>query len=245
MNRLYKKSELAFSIVWIVAYVVLMSVADRVSEYLSVEKSVTAPLSLVMSAVLIIWMKKNDLFRKYGLCRACVPSSKMLFYLPLVLIVSVNLWFGVKLNYSPVESALHVLSMLAVGFLEEIIFRGFLFKAMCKDNVRSAIIVSGITFGIGHIINLVNGSGTDIMSNLLQVLYAAVAGILFAVMFYKTQSLLPCVATHSLLNALSVFMNEEAMTFKNEIISSAVLIIVPLIYLIYILKALPIKKTVE
>lgn len=242
MNRLYKKSELAFSIVWIVIYIVLMSAADGLSEFFSVEKSVTAPLSAVMSAVLIIWMKKNDLFRKYGLCKACVPSSKMLFYLPLLIMVSVNLWFGVKVNYSPVESALHVLSMLAVGFLEEIIFRGLLFRAMCRDNVKAAIIVSGITFGIGHIVNLFNGSGADLFSNLLQVLYAAAAGILFAVMFYKTESLLPCIAAHSLLNALSVFINEEAMTMKNEIISSAVLIIVPLIYLIYIVKALPTKK---
>ena len=31
--------------------------------------------------------------------------------------------------------------MLNIGFLEEILFRGFLFKMMEKDNVRSAIIV--------------------------------------------------------------------------------------------------------
>ena len=242
MKRLYKKSELGFSLVWIVIYIVFMSLADGLSESISVEKSVTAPLSVIMSAFLIIWMKNNNLFKKYGICRACVPSSKMLFYLPLVIMISVNLWFGVKINYTPVESALHVLSMLAVGFLEEIIFRGLLFKAMCRDNLKSAIIVSGLTFGIGHVVNLFNGSGADLVSNLLQVLYASAAGILFAVMFYKTESLLPCIAAHSLLNALSVFVNEEAMTVKNEIISSSVLIIVPMVYLIYILKALPAKK---
>lgn len=56
------------------------------------------------------------------------------------------------------ETALYVLSMLCVGFIEELIFRGFLFKAMAKDGIKSAIIVSSITFGLGHIINLVNGA---------------------------------------------------------------------------------------
>ena len=33
--------------------------------------------------------------------------------------------------------------MFNVGFIEEIIFRGFLFKMMAKDNVKSAVIVRG------------------------------------------------------------------------------------------------------
>ena len=49
--------------------------------------------------------------------------------------------------------------MLCVGFAEEVIFRGFLFRAMEKDNVKTAIIGSSVTFGLGHVLNLVNGSG--------------------------------------------------------------------------------------
>ena len=64
--------------------------------------------------------------------------------------------------------------MINVGFLEEIIFRGFLFKMMKKDNVKSAIIVSSITFGIGYIVNLLNGA--DFIPSLLQVFYAIAIG---------------------------------------------------------------------
>jgi hypothetical protein len=38
--------------------------------------------------------------------------------------------------------------------IEEVIFRGFLFKALQKDKLSVAIIVSSVTFGFGHIVNL-------------------------------------------------------------------------------------------
>ena len=61
-------------------------------------------------------------------------------------------------GFSP-EIVFYILTMLNIGFIEEIIFRGFLFKMMEKDNVKTATAVSSITFGIGHIINLCrNGS---------------------------------------------------------------------------------------
>ena len=60
--------------------------------------------------------------------------------------------------------------MINVGFIEEIIFRGFLFKMMEKDNIKTAIIVSSLTFGIGHIVNLLNGA--DFISTVIQIFYA-------------------------------------------------------------------------
>ena len=62
--------------------------------------------------------------------------------------------------------------MLCVGFLEEVIFRGLLFQAIAKDNIKSAVIISSVTFGIGHIINLFNGSGMDLVNNLCQIVFA-------------------------------------------------------------------------
>lgn len=47
-----------------------------------------------------------------------------------------------------------VITMAIVGYVEEIIFRGLLYKAIEKDNVKQAIIISAVTFGAGHIVNL-------------------------------------------------------------------------------------------
>ena len=235
MNRLYKKNELLFAIVWIAIYVLGLSAADNLSKMLGMEKIITVIVSILLSAILFVWIKNNGLFYKYGLCGSRIPASKMLYYIPMILMISVNLWYGISMNLSVAETLFYIISMLAVGFLEEIIFRGLLFQAMCKDGVKTAVIVSSITFGIGHIVNLINGSGAELLSNILQVGYAIAAGFLFTVIFYKTKSLLVCIGTHSILNALSVFGNEMAMTAGKKIISAAVLAGISILYTFYIL----------
>ncbi len=60
------------------------------------------------------------------------------------------------MNYSWFEMLCHICLMLCVGFIEEVIFRGLLFRAIAKDNVKTAIIISSITFGTGHLLNLIN-----------------------------------------------------------------------------------------
>ena len=129
------------------------------------------------------------------------------------------------------------MTMLCVGFLEEVIFRGLLFNAMRKDGVKSAIIVSSLTFGIGHIVNLFNGSGAELLPNLLQVVYATAAGFMFVMIYYKTESLIVCILAHGVFNALSVFVNEAAVTDVMRILSCVFLIVVCGGYGAYIAKA--------
>lgn len=126
--------------------------------------------------------------------------------------------------------------MFCVGFLEEIIFRGLLFNTMKKDNIKAAIIVSSITFGIGHIINLINGSGADLLSNILQAIYATSAGFMFVMIYYKSQSLLICILTHQIFNSLSVFGVQTTIT--QDIISCILLTIITGGYALYLIKSL-------
>ena len=116
--------------------------------------------------------------------------------------------------------------MFCVGFLEELIFRGLLFRAMAKDGVKSAIIVSSVTFGIGHIVNLINGSGAELLPNLLQVVYAVAIGFAFVMIYCRTKSLMPCMIVHSVFNGLSVFANEAVMTPRRHIVSGILLAVI-------------------
>lgn len=238
MKKLYNKSELTFSIVWIILYVVLLSIADSVSESLGTAKLITAPLCILMTAFLFFWLKKNNLMEKYGLCKFEGSMKKYLFFFPLVILCSTNLWNGVTMNLSLLETVLYIVSMLCVGFLEELIFRGFLFRAMCKDNVKSAIIVSSITFGIGHIVNLLNGA--ELLSTLLQVCYAVAIGFLFTIIVYYGKSLIPCILCHGIVNSLSVFAVESDNLL--DIITAIVIIVVSLTYTLWIIKTERTKK---
>lgn len=231
MHTLYRKSELWFSIAWIVAYVVGTSIAD------GIHKGATLILHIVMCALLLIFIRRNGLLGKYGLCKSDIPAKRFLYYLPLVLMASCNLWFGLTMNMPLPDTLLYMGSMLCVGFLEEVIFRGLLFRAMAKDNVKAAMIVSSVTFGIGHIVNLINGSGAELIPNLCQVCYAIAFGFMCVVLVYRGKSLLPCIAVHSAVNTLSAFAPQQTM--PQEILSAALLTVIPLLYTLYLLRSLP------
>ena len=234
LKKLYDKSEIWFALVWIIAYCVLMSVGDVLSAAAGTEKSVTLAVGLLMSATLLLFLKRHALFGAYGLCLPKASARSMLFYLPVLFMLSANLWHGVTLNYGADETVPYILSMLCVGFLEEIIFRGLLFNAMKKDSLKAAVIVSSVTFGIGHIINLVNGSGADLLPNLLQIVYATAAGFMFVMMYLKSESLICCIAAHGLFNAVSVFADESNATTEMQILTCALLTVITGGYAIYL-----------
>ena len=240
LKKLYEKSEMWFAVAWIIAYVVLASTGDNISANLGIDKIVTLPILIAMSAILYLFVRKNSLTEKYGLCKSQLPAAKMLYYIPLLVLLTANLWYGVAMNMSPLETVLYVLSMFCVGFLEELIFRGLLFQAMAKDGVKTAIIVSSVTFGIGHIVNLVNGSGAELLPNLLQVMYAVAIGFAFVMIYCRTRSLMPCILVHSIFNGLSVFANEAVMTPRRQIISGVLLAVIAGGYALYL--ALAVKE---
>lgn len=192
-------------------------------------KSLQPPVSVAVSLFLFLWIWKNGLRDKYGLKRAKFPFKTYLCFLPLIVMISVNLWGGIRFQYGILEAVLFIVSML--GGIEELIFRGFLFKAMSKDNLKWAIIVSSITFGLGHIVNLLGGA--EHISTLLQIVYSIAGGFLFTVIFHKSGSLLPCIIAHGLLNALSVFASGYTLTI--QIITAGVLTMISVGYVCWIL----------
>ncbi len=240
MTQLYKKSEITFAILWIAAYVVLSSLADQLSESVGIEKSVTAALHVAMSLILFFWITKNGLGEKYGFCGSKLPASRFLFYIPLAVIASASLWHGFSLPLGFPGTLFYVISMCCVGFLEEVIFRGLLFRAMEKNDRRTAIIVSALTFGLGHIVNLFNGSGRDLASSAIQVVFAVLVGFVLVLIFLRGGSLIPCIVFHAVNNALGAFEAESAMDPTLEMALNGALIVVVLGgYLLYLVKAFP------
>lgn len=235
LKKLYDKSKIWFAVAWIIAYCVLMSVGDGLSVALGIEKSVTLIIGILLSAVLLLFLKTNGLFEEYGLCAPKASARSMLYYVPVIVMLTANLWYGVTLNYGPIETVLYILAMLSVGFLEEVIFRGLLFVAMRKDSTKAAIIVSSVTFGMGHIINLINGSDAELLPHLLQVVYATAAGFMFVIIYYKSKSLIVCIAAHGTFNAISVFANESAATDGMRILTALLLTVITGFYAVCLL----------
>ncbi len=229
MKKLFEKHETLICMLLIILYIVINSYCIQnfgITDYRS------TIINTVFSGALLAFIINLNGLSYYGLTKVS-NLKKYLYFIPLLIIISVNLWSGININNTPSEIIFHILTMFNIGFIEEIIFRGFLFKMMEKDNVKSAIVISSITFGIGHIVNLFNGA--DFIPTLMQIGYAISIGYLFVIIFHKSKSLIPCILAHALNNALSIFNVENTVS---SYIAPVFLMIAPLCYAIYINKAI-------
>ena len=206
MKKLYDKDPVWFAVIWILVYVLAFGNADSLSEAMGVPKLLTVAVGLVLALILWHFLRKNNLETAQGLCPFRGNCRRFLYFLPLVAISSVNFWFGTAVTASPLETLLYILSMCLVGFLEEVIFRGLLFQAMRPSGVTAAIVVSSLTFGAGHIINLLLGA--PLAETLLQLVYASAVGFCYTAVFLAGGSLLPCILSHIFVNSTSIFAAE-------------------------------------
>ncbi len=203
MKNFYEKSEIWFGVAWIIIYVVVMG---NLRGNFGDESPYSMLGALIIAIILTAFIVKNNLGKKYGLVLVS-DSRKYLYFIPLVLLCTVNLWFGVSMHYDLLHQFFAVMTMVFAGYVEEVIFRGLLFRAIEKDSVLQAIIISAVTFGAGHIVNLLTGQGS--LDTFLQMGYAIAIGFAFVMIFYKSGSLIPCIITHSVINLTSKFSNHN------------------------------------
>lgn len=229
MKKELEKHELKITIFMIVIYLVLNSICIN---NFGDKHFITAICNILLSLGIIIFILKNNLVSYYKLDK--LPKLKQfLYFIPLLLLMSVNLWTGININNSILEIICFMISMICVGFLEEIIFRGFLFQMMSKESLHQAIIVTSLTFGIGHILNLLNGA--EFIPTIIQIIYAVSTGYMFAIILVKGNSLWPCIITHSVVNSLSIFCIHNTVS---TYIAPIILTIVPILYSIYLNKTI-------
>ena len=226
MKRFYEKNELWFAIAWIVVYC-FVSIPIRGS-FGDESAAMLAGLA-VIAAGLLAFVKTSHLEEKYGLVKWQGRARDYLFFLPVLVLMTGNLWGGVGMAYEGTAQLFAVLSMLLVGLIEELIFRGLLFRALLqRDAPPVAITISAVTFGIGHIVNLLAGQGG--MESFIQVLFAIAWGFLFTLVYYHSGSLLVCIFVHGMVDVFAKFAAGE----REGYIYVAVTIIVSIVYCLYL-----------
>lgn len=231
MRKLYEKNELLFAILWIILYcVVTIPIRGKLGD----ESAAMLAALAVIAAGIFVFVKRNHLEEKYGLCRFKGKAADYWFFIPMAVLMTGNLWGGFGIAYSGIGQVFAVVSMLLVGFIEEMIFRGFLFRILLKkDPAPVAITISAVTFGIGHIVNLFAGQAT--METVIQVFFAIAWGFIFSFVFYKSGSLCICIPIHGMVNALSNFAAPDRSLASAYLYMGAT-IIVAIIYCIYLSK---------
>lgn len=221
MKKLYEKNQLTFALLWIGVY---CGVSIPIRGAFGDESPLMAVGLGIIAAGILAFVKKARLEERYGLVKWRDHAKDYLYFLPMLVLMTGNLWGGVGMAYSGMAQVCAVLSMLLVGFIEELIFRGFLFRALLeRDPAPTAVTISAVTFGIGHIVNLLAGQGG--LESLVQVVFAVAWGFLFTMVFYKSGSLWVCILVHGLVDVFAKFAAADSGTVSDYVYVAATILI--------------------
>lgn len=156
---------------------------------------------------------------------------------------------------SEILSGLHIAiylgSMLLIGLVEELIFRGVIAEtllnhyATSRQGIWKAVVISGFIFGIAHVGNVLDA---ELLGVFVQMAVASVMGMLFTAIYFRSQNLLICILIHAGLDAASLMSSGVfGVGTAEELISSfSLLNLIPCItYFIPVLYLLRKSKITE
>lgn len=232
MNKLSLKSSLIF----ILIYIVSANVGAILSKEIKVNYLGEIILLLVFAVFLIIYIKKNKITMVIGLTKISFNEAKKnLLYLPLFIMVLVNGVFFFDRTIAFKNIILCICFTVLVAFLEELLFRGILFKSIeIHNTTKTSIFISGTTFGLGHIINLFNGY--TVINQVIQIVMAILVGTILSILFVRTKSIIPGMIFHFFFNIVSMLSMKVVALY--DYISASIIFVVGLIYLLYLLKSM-------
>ena len=205
LKELYENKGVLFALLWIILYCAVMTPVK--GNY--GEDSIYMLLALlIVAAAILAFVRSNRMEADFGLAGWPEDTKRYLYFIPMWVLATGNLWGGISLNYRGAGQIIAILSMLTIGFIEEMIFRGFLFTSLLRENRPAvAIIISAVTFGMGHIVNLFAGQAS--LETFIQIIFAVAWGFMLTMVLYRSGSLLPCIIAHGFIDAFSTMVADN------------------------------------
>lgn len=243
MIKLYQKNQVRHALAWLAIYLVTSIVVINIGQELKISEQLSGfiPLS-ILSLIMFSYLKRTKIDKNIGLTKKFeLSSSKMIFYIPLIAFALIPLFYEFNKELSIIEIIASLLMMLSVGFLEETIFRGLLFRGLQKVWKPVVVIVFlSLTFGFGHITSLLMGK--DLALTLLQIANATIVGLMFLLVVISTNNLIVVIIIHGIYNFLVSISLIDSSSTSLLIINAAISILYS-IYMIFYLKSY--KKIID
>lgn len=229
MIRTLETKPVAHAVFWIVLYIAIVNVGDALG---GTANLATSLLLTAFSIGLFFYSKTRihvgfDSFSKSD-------AKRTLYYLPLAVLVGLSFLGEIDASLSITDILIAVLLMINVGYVEEMLFRGYLLEAIEKGKGKKrAIIISGITFGIGHIVNILRGYDASELA--VQIAGAVAIGLVLALLVVLTRNLIPGILFHILFNIGGTITVQES---SSEVVLLLLIIGICAAYLLYLLRYL-------
>ncbi|MDD7794429.1 CPBP family intramembrane glutamic endopeptidase [Clostridium sp. 'White wine YQ'] len=232
MKKLYERKAVLHSLVWLILYLVLNTISDNIAGALNLDfNMVTAIPNLLLSVICYFYLKRTSIANDIGLLtKPAEKSSVMLYYIPLIILPFLNLIYGINTSLSIVEIAFLLAMYAGVGFMEEVIFRGLMFKALIKKWNRYVVVIFiSFTFAMGHIVSM-TAIGQNSTDTVLQIINALVVGCMFMTVILASGNLTICIIVHIMYN----FIGNISMANSSHIEIIAVNTTITVLYFLYL-----------
>ena len=183
-------------------------------------------------------------FSTQGFAKSMFAGIPILIY---ILTITIPLFDLSEINadFIPTIPAF-IFQQLTVGILEESLFRGLLMTALIAkfcDKVKGrflTVFICGLLFGVLHVVNAFTGGQDSMAIGLLTI------GIAFAVVYLYSKNLLGCIILHAfydiasgMYSGLATEVGNQTMFQHMQLISSLLLLAMPLVVIPWIVKSKP------
>lgn len=158
---------------------------------------ITESIYLILILIILLLFKNQYIFKekKVGLFRGLILG------LPLLIILLFNIDLKSLFSANIFDTLSLLIFAVLVGFAEEFLCRGWIQNEMIErygDNrchVTISILLSGLLFGLMHIINIFAGQG--IIETLSQILQAMAAGFFLGAVYYRSKNIWLVILLHA------------------------------------------------
>ncbi len=245
-NRFREKHPYVVSICAAILCTFMTGLGTAISQILNLEveeQFIVITVFLVLSVLIgIIIIKSTKLsFADCGFRTNIKDTYKKVWcYIPLVLVEILPILIaGFSSEITVKQYVALLFFVIAVGFNEEIYFRGIIYNFLFVKGKKTAIIVSSIIFGVLHLANAFNGK--SLIYLILQMFFAFLVGFVLAEIMSITKSIWILIIWHAIHDYIASIGN-DTLDMK-EIVIIALQVFILLIYAIYMWKVVKNSKS--
>ncbi len=148
---------------------------------------------LASAAVALALIQRLGWIERVGLRRLTRWSFLWLAWLPVAYVAISAAGHHPSSRLTPWSTLGIVVLCAAVGLDEELWFRGLVLETLRARGTTAAVLLSGLTFGLTHSINIVGQSATATVG---QVVFAGCFGVCLGAVRVRTGSIWPSIALH-------------------------------------------------
>lgn len=179
----------------------------------NVQIVVTTGFLIISIAIGILIMKKSKFtLLEYGFQKSKKDvNKKVWWYIPLIAVEILPIAIaGFSSEVTVLQYMILLFFTVAVGFNEEIYFRGLAFKIIEEKGRKKAIICSSIIFGVLHLANAFNSKNALYL--VLQMIFAFLVGFVLAEIVSISKSLWIVIIWHAAHDYISNITGEALNT---------------------------------